>query len=166
MDLILDSSALLSGKFTSLPRGFDSVLITDEVRKEVSKGRPEKLLSSLLDAGLKVLGPVDKDKATDAARKTGDLPKLSEADLSVIALALERQTVIVVTDDFAVQNVLSFLHIRFTGGGELGDRTIRETRILKPRCRGCGRFYTDMAMKECPICGSEVRPVRSRDRIR
>ncbi len=147
-----------------MPSGFDSVLITDEVRTEVSKGRPERTLVSFLDAGLKVLSPVTKDRAMDAARTTGDLPKLSEADLSVIALALERQTVIVVTDDFAVQNVLSFLHIRFTGGGELGDRTIRETRILKPRCRGCGRFYTDMAMKECPICGSEVRPVRSRIR--
>ncbi len=147
-----------------MPSGFDSVIITDEVRTEVSRGRPDRTLASLIDAGLKVLSPGTKDRAVNAAKETGDLPKLSEADLSIIALAMERSQVIVVTDDFAVQNVLSYLKIKFTGGGELGDRTIRQTRIWKPRCRGCGRFFDDQNIKECPICGSEVRPVRSKVR--
>jgi len=162
MDLILDTSAFLSGRFTSLPTGFDSVFTTPEVIGEVNKGRPARSMDVLLDAGLKVIAPSSTEGAVESARRTGDLPSLSLADISIIALAMEHQAV-VITDDFAIQNVLSSAGIRFEPAGELGARTISEKRTYTGRCRGCGRYFgTDLVGDDCPICGSPIGKARRR----
>ncbi|MCK5773729.1 MAG: hypothetical protein KAH57_08065 [Thermoplasmata archaeon] len=165
MDLILDASALLSGKFTSMPPGNQRVLITSLVRDEIGKGAPKKLLERLIDAGLKVLDPVDLKPAEDAATSTGDLPSLSKPDISVIALAIETDDPMVLTDDFRVQNVLKKLKIPFEPAGEIGDRAIKEVWTWSFRCRGCGRYFDDGdKLPDCPICGSELKRSRKKPR--
>jgi len=163
MYLVLDTSAFLSGLFNSVPGGFEGVFTTSLVRGEVSRGGPERLLTGLLEAGLVVRDPVDIKTAESAASGTGDLENLSGADLSIIALAIELKNARVVTDDFRIQNVLGTLGISFTGGGEIGDRTIKQEWSWTYRCRGCGRFFDERQKRdECPVCGSNVRKVRKR----
>ncbi len=163
MILILDTSAFLSGMFTSLPVGYDKVFITSNVRKEVVKGAPSRILENLLEAGLKVRDPLAMETAREMAGITGDLDELSETDLSIIALSLELEDAKVITDDFRIQNVLKSNNIKFAPAGEVGERTIKEVWKWTFRCRGCGRYF-DKAQKydDCPICGSSVRKVRKR----
>lgn len=164
MDIILDASALLSGKFTSMPPGNNRVFVTSRVRDEIGKGEPRRQLERLLGAGLIVMDPVDLEPARDAARATGDLPSLSDPDISVIALAIETDDPMVLTDDFRIQNVLSKLKIPFEPAGEIGDRVIKEVWSWSFRCRGCGRYFDDGDnLPDCPICGSELK--RSRKKL-
>jgi UPF0271 protein len=161
MNLILDSSALLSGRLTSLPAGFEGVHITSSIRREISRGNPGRLLTGLLDAGMRITDPADTSKARKAASRTGDFDELSDTDLEIISLAIELDDPMVITDDFRIQNVLSHLNIEFRPAGEIGERTIRETWQWHYRCRGCGRYYDEKIM-ECPVCGSSIRPVKRR----
>jgi len=159
MTLVLDSAAFLSGRLTKLPHG--RVVTTPEIVGEVRKGNPSRLLDNLIAAGLEVIAPIDGTAALEAANRTNDIAALSKADLSVIALSLEVESPMVVTDDFRVQNVLMTLGVPFQDAGEIGDRRVREIRTYTFRCKGCGRFY-DREMLDCPICGSVVRRVMSR----
>lgn len=163
MKLVLDTSALLSGRMTAVPSGFIGVYITTLVRSEITKGAPVRLLENLLDSGLTVRDPLSSDKAEEAASATGDREHLSPADLSVIALAMELEDASVVTDDFRVQNVLSSVGIHFEPAGEIGERRILTTWEWTYRCRGCGRYFKEpQKMDDCPVCGSNVRPYRKR----
>jgi len=163
MYLILDASAFLSGRFTSIPDGYDGVVTTSAVKDEINKGAPKRNLQNLLEVGLKVHDPISSEKAKELALRTGDLELLSNADLSIIAIALELKDAMVITDDFRVQNVLTTASIGFQPAGEIGDRTIKKVWNWTYRCRGCGRFF-DLQQKndDCPICGSEVRKVRKK----
>ncbi|MDG6224329.1 MAG: DNA-binding protein [Candidatus Thermoplasmatota archaeon] len=158
MKTVLDASAILSGRLSSL-QGMEAY-ITPEVVQEIRKGRPHDILERLLDSGLIIASAPDRGPALDAARSTGDLPHLSDADISVIALAREISAV-VITDDFRVQNVLNSLNLRFEPAGEIGDRSIKERWTWTFRCTGCKRYYED-ARHDCPVCGSPLKSVRSR----
>ena len=163
MNIILDASALLSGKFTSMPPGDHRVFVTSLVRDEIRKGEPRRQLERLLDAGLRIKDPIDLDPARDAALATGDLPSLSNPDISVIALAIETDDPMVLTDDFRVQNVLKKLKIPFEPAGEIGHKMIEEVWIWSFRCRGCGRYFDDGDnLPDCPICGSELKRSRKK----
>ena len=163
MYLILDSSALLSGRFNSIPAGYDGVFITPLVGDEVAKGAPSRLMDGLLEAGLDIRGPASTEKAEEAARATGDLGSLSKADISVIALALEVRDAIVVTDDFRVQNVLGSMGMKFESAGEIGERKIARVWSWTYRCRGCGRYFEEEQRRdECPVCGSNVRKYKKK----
>lgn len=156
--VVLDASSILSGGLTDLT-GLEA-FITPEVVEEVSKGRPKALLDNLISAGLTVRGARNTDDAAAAAASTGDLDHLSFADLSVIALAMEIGG-IVITDDFRVQNVLHAAGLAYRHAGEIGDRTISSAWRWRYRCKGCGRYY-EKGSDDCPICGSELRSVRSK----
>ncbi len=161
MNMILDASALLSGKFTSMPPGNHRVYVTSLVMDEIGKGAPKKLLERLLDAGLVVRDPKDLEEAVEAATATGDLPSLSNPDISVIALAIETDDPMVLSDDFRIQNVLKKLKIPFEPAWEIGDRRIKEVWFWSFRCRGCGRYFDDGDnLPDCPICGSELKRAR------
>ena len=163
MFLVLDTSALLSGRINSIPTGYEGVLITSGVRDEVGKGIPQRNLQNLLLAGLDIRDPHTVEKANEAARATGDIDSLSSVDISIIALAIELDRSMVVTDDFRVQNVLKSLGIGFLPAGEIGNRTISDTWTWTYRCKGCGRYFEEaQKMDECPICGSLVRKYRKR----
>ncbi|MGA1820818.1 MAG: NOB1 family endonuclease, partial [Thermoplasmatota archaeon] len=156
-----DTSAFLSGMINSIPSGYDKVLITSGVRDEVGKGAPMRNLENLVSAGLQIRDPITLERAQEAARSTGDIDRLSEVDISLIALAIEVAEATVVTDDFRVQNVLKSLGIGFLPAGEIGDRTISAAWSWTHRCKGCGRFFDEPQKKdECPVCGSLVRKYR------
>lgn len=112
-------------------------------------------IEALLDSGSLQLIDPDKgsiEKAKAAAKKTGDYQKLSQADVSIIALALQLETTLL-TDDYAVANVATTLKIPVDSSSSKG---IKETRKWIAYCSACGRAFGPDA-KECPLCGNKLR---------
>lgn len=112
-------------------------------------------IEALLDAGnLQVIDPDRSsiEKAKAAAKKTGDYQKLSQADVSIIALALQLKTTLL-TDDYAIANVAAALKIPVESSSGKG---IKEIRKWIAYCSACGRAFGPDAT-ECPLCGNKLK---------
>lgn len=103
-----------------------------------------------------MIEPVSNEMRTHvktAACKTKDVTDLSETDIDVLAKALEyKETCFLLTDDFAVQNVASFLGIKIH---PVSQASIQDEIIWQRQCVGCFRHFRDGEM--CPVCGSALR---------
>lgn len=102
--------------------------------------------------GMRLETPSDEAVRTvrKAADETGDASVLSETDVRLVALAHEEKAVLV-TDDYAMQNVASHLGIETRGAGK---DEIEEERDWRYQCAGCGRVYDEQ--KRCEVCGAET----------
>jgi endoribonuclease Nob1 len=150
---ILDAGAFYAGiPFLSCGNYCTTQAVFDEV-KHIKKSHGA--IEALLDSGsLHIIDPDKKNigKARDAAKKTGDYQKLSQADFSIIGLALELEATLL-TDDYAVANVAATLKIPVKSTSSKG---IREIRKWISYCSACGRAFGPEA-KECPQCGNKLR---------
>lgn len=118
-------------------------------------------LKTALEVGkLKVQAPKEKflDKVKAIAANVGDAFLLSETDLQVLALALELKTyycVLIVTDDYSIQNVSKKIGIKFASLSTFGIR-----RLIKwiRYCPACYRKYPANAnFRKCTVCGIELK---------
>ena len=150
---MLDAGAFYAGiPFLSSSRYCTTQAVLDEV-KHIK--RSYNAIGTLLDSGLlQVIDPDNNsiEKAAAAAKNTGDLQKLSRADISVIALALHLGLALV-TDDYAVANVSAMLQIPIRS--TLG-KGIKENRKWINYCSACGKMFGPNS-KECRICGNTLR---------
>jgi len=149
----LDAGAFYAGiPFLSSDKYCTTQAVFDEV-KHIKKSHGA--IDVLLDTGsLQVIDP-DKDsiqKVKTAARKTGDYTKLSQADVSIIALALQLK-IALLTDDYAVANVAIALKLSVQSSSSKG---IKETRKWIAYCSACGKAFGPNA-KECPLCGNKLK---------
>lgn len=154
MKLVLDTSALVSGmEFEG------EAYLPSSVLREARQGGENARLEALLEARTRVLEPrkEELEAVGEVARETGDAPSLSPTDRDVLALALQLNAV-VVTDDYAMQNVASRLGLSHRPALLPG---IREEVGWTFRCKGCGRFWP-RPQETCPVCGAAVRRVRRR----
>ena len=78
-------------------------------------------------------------------------PSASTTDVRLIAAALELGGVLV-TDDYAIQNVAEKLDVRVE---IIAREGIDEGRDWRFQCQGCGREF-DEDHDRCPVCGSDV----------
>ncbi len=149
----LDAGAFYAGiPFLSSGRYCTTQAVLDEV-KHIKKSHGA--IDVLLETGnLRVIDPGNGsiEKIRAAAKKTGDFAKLSQADFSIVALALELGTMLV-TDDYAVANVAASLKILVKSTSSKG---MKETRKWIAYCSACGRAFEPEA-KECPLCGNKLR---------
>jgi UPF0271 protein len=160
--VVLDTSAVLSGMAGQLlaSKNQDAFYAPESILEEFRRpGRDRRALDFLLEAGLRLVtpSPANLRRAEEAAAKTGDDRKLSGVDVDVLAVALDVKGTIR-TDDYSIQNVASTLVVPFQGIAQQG---IQEVWEWVYRCRGCGRIYPGI-VKECSVCGSEVRAVKAR----
>lgn len=107
---------------------------------------------------ISVISPKNRyiQEVKEKSGESGELHELSEADISLLALALqfvreERGKTVVVTEDYSIQNYCSLYNIPFIS---LGKKQITEKRIILKRCEACGKEYP-VKLSECPSCGSE-----------
>ncbi|HYY39921.1 MAG TPA: hypothetical protein VE692_01595 [Nitrososphaera sp.] len=151
----LDAGAFYTGIiFLSSARSsyYTTPAVFDEVKHiKKSHGAIEALLES------NTLQVVNSDrqsieKVVAAAKSTGDYTKLSRADISIIALALQLE-IVLMTNDYAVANVASTLKIPVKSTSGKG---IKETRKWIAYCSGCGRAFRPDT-KECWLCGNRLR---------
>jgi len=157
---VLDTSAFLSGK----PLDFQDVelVTTIEIENEIRPGgRDFQSLQFLKEKGLILKKSTNdsKKEIDDVSRKTGDFDRLSDFDKEILALALDEKnrdnSVVILSDDYSIQNVASYLKIRFESISQKGI-----TKKLKwaSRCRGCGKKFKDN-ISVCPICGSDTKKI-------
>jgi len=95
----------------------------------------------------------------EASRTVGDVRYLSEADLQVLALALELKRAglhpFIVTDDYSIQNVANQIGVNFTSLMTYGIR-FRFNWLLY--CPACYRKYpSDYKFKSCQVCGTKLK---------
>lgn len=152
MSRIYDASAFYAGvPFASPEEGYTTSLVFDEIRHiKQSHG----VLDTLLDTGrLRVLD-ADSEKTcmvVEHAKKTGDFQKMSEADISAVALALQLGGQLI-TDDFAVSNLaknmgLEVMPVMTTGISKVGKWSYY--------CPACKKVISDA--ETCPVCGSNLK---------
>ena len=150
----VDAGAFYSGLvfLSSALRYCTTHAVLDEVKHiKKSHGAIEALIESNT---LQIVNSDRKSiqKVVSAARETGDYARLSEADISIIALALQLQ-IVLVTNDYAVANVASTLKIPVKS---VAGKGIRQTRRWIAYCSACGRAFGPNA-KECRLCGNRLR---------
>ena len=150
----LDAGAFYSGVvfLSSSLQYCTTQAILDEVKHiKKSHGAIEALIESNT---LQILNS-DRESIQNvvvAARETGDYAILSEADISIIALALQLG-IMLVTNDYAVANVATTLKIPVKS---VAGKGITHTRRWIAYCSACGRAFGPNA-KECRLCGNRLR---------
>lgn len=92
------------------------------------------------------------------AGKSGDLQKLSNTDISIIALGMQLKRngyyVTIVSDDYSIQNVVKFSGLNFSPVMTRGiSRTIRWFLY----CSGCGKVFYDSNIVICDVCGTKLK---------
>ncbi len=95
------------------------------------------------------------EKVEEAARKTGDIGRLSPVDKTVVALALDVSGTIW-TDDYSIQNVARVLGLEFRAVGMKGIQKVAKWNY---QCIGCRKWYKEK-LPECPVCGSQMKGCR------
>ena len=151
MKLILDSSAILTGKFNSTEHEFYT---SPSISQEMEKSEMNERFNYLVDAGLQIMAPTMEsiEKVRSGAKKTGDIHRLSEPDIELLSLALELDGVIL-TDDYSIQNLACELNVRFLS---ISQKEITNLVTWQYQCKGCGQIFEEKE-KECPVCGSQLR---------
>jgi len=98
-------------------------------------------------------------KVKQQAKKVGDYRYLSEADIQVLALALQLKTSgkdsIIVTDDYSMQNVANRLKIGFASLATFGIKFQFKWILYCPACHK--KYPPDYKPKTCKICGTELK---------
>ena len=150
----LDAGAFYTGVIflSSAGRYYTTQAVFDEVKHiKKSHGAIEALLESNT---LQIVNSDGKsiEKVVVAARKTGDYQELSGADVSIIALALQLE-IVLVTNDYAVANVATTLKIPVKS---VASKGITHTRRWIAYCSACGRAFGPNA-EECRLCGNKLR---------
>jgi len=159
--IVLDTSAFIAG--------FDPLTVPEkqytvpEVKKELIAGSmPWMRFNAAVENGkLMIRNPKSSvfQEIQEASRKVGDMRYLSEADLQVLALALELKgrglSPLIVTDDYSIQNVANKIDVEFTSLMTFGIK-FRFKWILY--CPACFRKYpSDYKFKICEVCGTELK---------
>ncbi len=158
---MLDAAGFFAAlQLTIVGKVFTVKEVLDEVRDEASR----RSLEMTISAGKIVLGeygPEDLQAIKEVARSLGELGRLSDTDLKILALThnlLRRcQRVIVVSDDRSVQNVSLAMGAEVIG--------VKRPVLKRPRkyvylCPSCGRVLEEPGT--CPYCGTELKRTRYR----
>jgi UPF0271 protein len=158
---VLDTSAFLAG-FDPFSLGAEQVTVP-KVEEEILRNSMIKMrFETAVESGkVKVKTPTQEfsDSAKASASKVGDSFKLSEADMQLLALALELKaegcTPKIVTDDYSIQNVATQMGIGFLALTTFGIKRLLEWIRY---CPACHREYpANCKTKECQICGTELK---------
>ena len=145
---VLDASALLAGIQIPPEMG----IITYSVWEEVHHRSPDMVMYHIISPTPEYLQKVKK-----VADKTGDINVLSQTDIELLAVAVQEKAILI-TDDYAMQNVASVLGVEWkTASGE----GIHEVRRWKWRCESCGRYFRKH-YEQCPVCGGRLRRVKDK----
>jgi UPF0271 protein len=156
--LVLDSSALIQGFSPGSEPAYTVDAVLGELRDELTRLRVESQVAS---GSIKVRGPGKRYVAAVAeeARRRGEDAALSAADAMVLSLALQLRDEgldpVVVSDDYAVQNMAEHLGLSYRSLAVGGIRRRFRWVIYCPGCRR--RFQGPQPDGACPVCGTPLR---------
>jgi UPF0271 protein len=148
---VYDASAFYSGvPFASPELGLTTTLVFDEI-KHIKKNHGA--IEILLDTNRLEIQDPDSNNirlVSEMAKKTGDLQKLSKADISAVALAYQIGASLI-TDDFAISNLAKNLKLRVE---PIMTKGIRDVGKWIHYCAGCKKGFTGVEF--CPNCGNKL----------
>ena len=159
--LVLDASAFIAG-FDPLSVGEEQYSVPEVRRELVSNSLPWIRFTTAVDGGrLKVEVPGSRSLrgVREASKRVGDVLFLSDADLRVLALALELRdrgcNPQIVTDDYSIQNVADQLGIEFAPLMTFGIRFRLRWMLYCPACYR--KYPSDYRFKSCEVCGTKLK---------
>ena len=159
--IVLDTSAFIAG-FDPLAVPERQYTVPEVGRELIAGSMPSMRFNAAVEnRKLMVRKPEDSflQEIREASSKVGDMRYLSEADIQVLALALELKdngsSPLIVTDDYSIQNVANKIDVEFTSLLTFGIK-FRFKWILY--CPACYRKYPiDFEFKSCEVCGTELK---------
>ena len=158
--LVLDTSALIMG-LDPLGLEFQSYTVPEVTEELKDQAGPSYRVAISTSSGkLKIQSPTSQSlrRVRERAEVLGDKVVLSKADASVLALALdlvgEGGNPIVVSDDYAVQNVAEGIGIAYQSLTTLGIRQKFEWMYY---CPACFRRYPGGEVEVCQVCGTKLK---------
>lgn len=132
--------------------------VTEELRDQT--GPSYRLAASRSSGKLRIQTPTPESlkEISEKAKTLGDRVVLSKADTGVLALALDLlkqgKTPVIVSDDYAVQNVAEGMSLSYQPLATLG---IREKFNWTYYCPACFRRYGDAEVQVCSVCGTKLK---------
>jgi UPF0271 protein len=166
--LVLDTSALIMG-LDPLGLEFQTYSVPEVLEELRHTPGPSYRVSISTSSGkLRIQSPTSAalEKIWERAKALGDKVVLSKADMSVLALALdlvgEDRIPIVVSDDYAVQNVAEGIGIAYQSLANLGIRHKFEWIYY---CPACFRSYPSGDLEVCQVCGTKLKRKPSRRQV-
>jgi len=159
--LVLDTSAFIVG-FDPLSSRFPLYVVPDVVDELTLSSISETRLETAIEQQrLTVQSPTNKScKAVALESKSiGEKYVLSQTDTKIIALALDMRDQgsdpVIVSDDYAIQNVSERLGLSYAPLGTLGI-SYEFNWVLY--CPACFRKYPhDYSTKVCSVCGTQLK---------
>ncbi|MDG6929492.1 MAG: hypothetical protein JRN39_02315 [Nitrososphaerota archaeon] len=160
--IVLDTSAVLAGMLDVPlePTPCMTTLVLNEVRAKASRSTVDVGLGTLHRVSVMDPPPAAVEEVRKKAAELGEALRLSEADMSILALGAElRRTrgspVEIFSDDYSLENTASHMGLSFRSLSSRGITHVMEWRYF---CRGCRREYRNVPRGGiCEICGSEIR---------
>ena len=146
MKVVLDTSAII---YLNDFRMFDEIFTVSDVVDEVKDKINVLKLSGIT---LKVIDPMKSSvsEIESIAKETGDLEKLSQTDIKILALAKENSLTIV-SDDYNIQNVAERIGINYIS---LFSKKITKLIQWRKYCDNCEKFFDNR--NSCPKCGNRL----------
>ena len=162
---VLDTSALLHWPVDQLADGVGAI----SQQAELERVSPQRslLVQSLDSIEWRDVPPAWLQDAKEAAALSGDLPRLSDVDVDVLALAIALDATLV-TDDYRLQNTMQALQRPTKSVGTTGAKQVWRWEL---RCTGCRATSpvpanVDRSKKgsvaDCDVCGSPMNVKRAR----
>ncbi len=138
-----------------------SLMITVPSVADELKSRDSVLRFDLAkEGGLRVEWPEPEmvKEVRKMAEHTRDSEELSRTDVEILAKAFEhRDRCVLLTDDYAVQNVAVQLGIQVK---PIAQKKIKDIIIWQKQCIGCKKTFREGDV--CPICGSPLKKKRKK----
>ena len=137
--------------------------VVEELRDQT--GPSYRLTTSSSSGRTKIQSPTEDSlsEVANQARLLGDRLLLSNADSSILALAVDLrkkgEIPIIISDDYAVQNVAEGMGIGYQPLSSLG---IRQKYNWIYYCPACFKRYLTGDMKLCSVCGTKLKRKPSR----
>ena len=163
--LVLDTSAFIMG-LDPLGLEDETYSVPDVVEELRTQAGPSYRLAVSSSSGkMRVQVPTDESlrEVVSHAKLLGDRLVLSRADSNVLALALDLKKTgkvpIIVSDDYAIQNVAEGMGIGYQSLSSLG---IRQKYKWTYYCPACFKRYIAGDVQVCGVCGTKLkrRPLR------
>lgn len=164
MERVLDTAALLLWPIQRLVGGTCATSQQTELERV---DRARSMLVDTVDINWRDVSPAWLGEARRVAAASGDLPRLSDVDLDLLALAIGLDATLV-TDDFRLRNAFS------SNGGAVEAAGVNKTTAVWSwalKCSGCGlqsevpenvqRSKKD-DIGSCERCGSPLKLKRKR----
>lgn len=153
---IVDSSLFIIGK-----RIEGNIITVPSVEEEL-RDETSRTIMELMN--VRIEPPLQSfiREVISIAGVTKDSEELSKTDIDILAKALEysrKEDVVIISDDYAVQNTAIHLGIKVMPAGQ---KKIRDLLLWEKFCIGCKRRFPQG--DDCPVCGTALKKIRQKNR--